>query len=119
MNIADAVNPPPAVQTIGVADFRVWFGIGIGVVLTSLLLFASSRFDRTGGTLTISLLIVLGFLGAVSYCLIFTIPTDEVTPGIVGGLTAGFGAVCAHWLGKPHNGANGNGNGKPSPADGP
>jgi hypothetical protein len=45
-------------------------------------------------------MITLGMLGAVGYCLIFTIPTDDITPGVVGGLTAGFGAVVAHWLGR-------------------
>ena len=45
-------------------------------------------------------------LGSVAYCLIFTIPTDDITPGVVGGLTAGFGAVVAYWLG--HRGGGGN-----------
>ena len=47
-------------------------------------------------------LITIAFIGAVGYCLFFTVPQDEVTPAVVGGLTAGFGAVVAHWLGRPH-----------------
>jgi hypothetical protein len=30
----------------------------------------------------------------------FTVPPDDITPGVVGGLTAGFGAVVAYWLGR-------------------
>ena len=45
-------------------------------------------------------MIVLGMLGTVAYCLIFTVPNNNITPGVVGGLTAGFGTVVAHWLGR-------------------
>jgi hypothetical protein len=88
------VNPPP------VGDYRVFLGVGAGVLLTCVLLVISGRFDATGGPLTISLMIVLGMLGACAYCLIFTVPNDDITPGVVGGLTAGFGAVVAYWLGR-------------------
>ena len=59
---------------------------------------------QPGGTLTISIMITLGMLGATAYCLIYTIPTDDITPGVVGGLTAGFGAVVAYWLGRTGEG---------------
>jgi hypothetical protein len=91
------INPPPAIRLL---DYPIVVGVPLGVALTVLLLFAAGRFDPTHGALTISLLIVLGMLGATSYCLIFTIPQDDITPGIVGGLVAGFGAVVAHWLGR-------------------
>jgi hypothetical protein len=97
MTAADIVNPPPITE---ITNYPIAVGAVIGVVLTSALLFVSSKFDNSGGTLTISLLITVGMLGAVSYCLIFTIPNDDITPGVVGGLTAGFGAVVAHWLGR-------------------
>jgi hypothetical protein len=102
MTPEQVVNPPPPVPILptGVT-------VAVAVVLTMLLVVVSGRFDRTGGVLTISLLITVAFIGAVGYCLIFTVPIDEVTPSVVGGLTAGFGAVVAHWLGKVVALANG------------
>jgi FtsH-binding integral membrane protein len=88
------VNPPPTL------NYLVPAAIVATVLMTAILLAVSTRMDRTKGTLTISLLIVVSFVGVTSYCLIFTIPTDEVTPAVVGGLTAGFGAVVAYWLGR-------------------
>jgi hypothetical protein len=75
-------------------------GVAAGAICTTFILAVAKRFDPTNGTLTISVMIVLAMMGATAYCLIFTIPTDDITPGVVGGLTAGFGAVVAHWLGR-------------------
>jgi hypothetical protein len=80
--------------------FRPGIAVALAVLLTAILLVVAARFDQTKGPLTISLLITLGMLGSVAYCLIFTIPNDDITPGVVGGLTAGFGAVVAYWLGR-------------------
>lgn len=93
----DAFNPPPKVA---LSSYPSVVAIIATVVFTALLLVVSHKFDTSGGALTISILITLGMLGAVAYCLIFTIPNDDITPGIIGGLTAGFGAVVAHWLGR-------------------
>jgi hypothetical protein len=100
MSPAEVINPPPAnIELTAI-------GLAIGVILTTVLLIAAKFFDHTAGTLTISIMIVLGMLGATAYCLIFTIPTDDITPGVVGGLTAGFGAVIAHWFGRVRNGGS-------------
>lgn len=101
MTAAEVVNPPPP---IAVTDFPILIGAVIGCVLTSIMLAVAGKFDKSGGALTISLLITIGMLGAVSYCLIFTIPNDDITPSVVGGLTAGFGAVVAYWLGRAREG---------------
>jgi hypothetical protein len=93
----EAFNPPPQVP---LSAFPSSIAVAVVVVFASILLFVSNKYDPTQGALTLSLLITLGMLGAVAYCLIFTIPNDDITPGIVGGLTAGFGAVVAHWLGR-------------------
>jgi hypothetical protein len=93
----EAFNPPPSVP---LTAYPSSIAVAVVVVFTCGLLVVSSKFDPTDGALTISLLITLGMLGSVAYCLIFTIPNDDITPGIVGGLTAGFGAVVAHWLGR-------------------
>jgi hypothetical protein len=37
-------------------------------------------------------------------CLFFTIPSDEITSGVIGGLVAAFGAVIAHWIGRSQDG---------------
>lgn len=92
----DVVNPPPSVALLPYPAAATALGIA---VLTGLILLISSKFDRTNGPLTISIMVVLSMIGSVSYCLIFTVPQDDLTPGIIGGLTAGFGAVIAYWLG--------------------
>lgn len=97
MTVADVVNPP---IVTGVGNFPATIIVGSSVILTAVLLVLAGKFDPTQGVLTISLLITVGMLAAIAYCLIFTIPQDDITPGVVGGLTAGFGAVVAYWLGK-------------------
>jgi hypothetical protein len=91
------VTPNPLPKLL---DFPASIGLAIVVGLTTILLFVASRFDPTGGSLTISLLVVLGFLGLVVFCALFTIPSDEITSGAIGGLVAAFGAVVAFWLGR-------------------
>jgi hypothetical protein len=94
---ADVVNAP---LVTGVGNFPATIIVGSTVILTMVLLVVSSRFDPTRGPLTLSILITLGMLAAITYCLIFTIPVDDITPSVVGGLTAGFGAVLAYWFGR-------------------
>jgi uncharacterized BrkB/YihY/UPF0761 family membrane protein len=81
-------------------DYPVLATIGFGVAFTTILVIVAGRFDPTGGPLTISLLIVSTFVATVTFSLFFTIPNDEITSAIIGGLVAAFGAVVAHWLGK-------------------
>lgn len=102
MSPSEVVNAPPAVTTF--VPYPIAVGVCLAVLLTTTLLYVSGRFDTTGGPLTISILIVLGMLGACAYCLVFTVPQDDITPGVVGGLTAGFGAVVAYWLGRTQTG---------------
>jgi uncharacterized BrkB/YihY/UPF0761 family membrane protein len=92
-------------------DYPATIGIGVGIVFITVLLIISSKFDHTGGVLTISLLIVLAFIGVVTFCMFFTIPNDEITSGVIGGLVAAFGAVIAHWIGRD---SSSNGNGPPA-----
>jgi hypothetical protein len=95
--MADYVNPPP---TPKILDYPASVGLIIAVVLVTILLVVTSRFDPTGGTLTISLLVVLAFISLVTFCAFFTVPSDEITSGAIGGLVAAFGAVVAYWLGR-------------------
>jgi hypothetical protein len=94
---AELAVPPP---TPKILDYPASVGLIIAVVLVTILLVVTSRFDPTGGTLTISLLVVLAFLSLVTFCAFFTIPTDEITSGAIGGLVAAFGAVVAYWLSR-------------------
>ena len=96
--MSDAVNVPPMVKLI---DYPVSIGLAIVIVLTAALLFLVARFDPSGGVLTISLIVTLAFIGATAFCMLFTIPTDESTASLIGGLTAAFGAIVSHWLGRP------------------
>jgi hypothetical protein len=100
MTAADFVNPPPSIAMLALPAVG---GVAVGVILTSVLLFVAGKFDPTQGVLTLSIMITLGMLGACAYCLIYSVPVDEITPSVVGGLTAGFGAVVAHWLGRAQN----------------
>jgi predicted membrane metal-binding protein len=95
--MADIVNPPPIPKLL---DYPASIGLALAVVFTTILLFVAGKFDATGGTLTISLLVVIGFLSLVTFCAFFTVPSDEITSGAIGGLVAAFGAVVAHWLGR-------------------
>jgi hypothetical protein len=69
------------------------------LIMTALLLLVAKRLDATQGVLTISILVVLGFLGVIVVSVLFTIPHDESTAAVIGGLVAAFGAVVAYWLG--------------------
>jgi|HubBroStandDraft_2_1064218.scaffolds.fasta_scaffold07722_4 hypothetical protein len=95
--VADVVNPPPAVALINYPSAVTVAG---GVLFTCILLFFVGKFDPTRGPLTISILIVLSMIGTIAYVLVFTVPQDEITPAVVGALSAGFGAVVAYWLGR-------------------
>jgi hypothetical protein len=67
---------------------------------TASLVVVAGRFDPTGGTLTISILVVLAMVSTTIFVMLFSIPTDEITSAVLGGLVAAFGAVMAFWLGK-------------------
>lgn len=97
MAASDLVIPPPTPKLL---DYPASVGLVIAVVLTGALLVVSKYYDPTGGSLTISLLVILAFLSLVTYCAFFTIPTDEITSGAIGGLVAAFGAVVAYWIGR-------------------
>jgi hypothetical protein len=95
---AEIANAPPMPV---VANYPVALALVATVMLTAVVVVIAGRFDPTQGTLTISTLIIVAFIGTTAFCLFFNVPTDEVTPAVVGGLTAGFGAVVAYWLGRP------------------
>jgi uncharacterized BrkB/YihY/UPF0761 family membrane protein len=97
MSPSDVVSPPPIPRIV---DYPGSVAIALGVVFTTVLVFVASRFDPTAGALTISILVVLAFIATVVFCLFFTVPNDEITSAVLGGLVASFGAVVAHWLGR-------------------
>jgi hypothetical protein len=100
----DLIVPPP---TPRILDYPATIGLACAVLFTAVLLIVASRFDPSHGVLTLSLVVVLSFIGAVTFCLFFTVPADEITASVVGGLTAGFGAVISHWLGPQRNSSDG------------
>jgi hypothetical protein len=104
MSASDLVIPPPTPKLI---DYPGSIGVGLIIIFTTVLLGVAGRFDPTGGTLTLSLMVTLAFIGVVVVCMFFTGPNSEVTAGVVGGLTAAFGAVIAHWLGRTKEGPKG------------
>lgn len=97
MSPGDLIVPPPTPKLL---DYPASLGIALEIVFVTILLFVSSKFDQSGGVLTISLLVVLAFIGVVTFCVFFTVPNDEATAAVIGGLTASFGAIIAYWLGR-------------------
>ena len=81
-------------------DYPVLFSVGGVVIFTMILIYIIKAFDPTGGTLTISLIVVLAFMAVVCFTIFFNVPTDEITSSVIGGLVASFGAVIAYWLGR-------------------
>jgi uncharacterized BrkB/YihY/UPF0761 family membrane protein len=100
MSPSDFIPPP----TPKMFDYPGATGVAFIVVFVTMLLFVAGKFDPSGGVLTLSLLVTLAFIGTVVFCLFFTVPNDEITSGVIGGLIAAFGAVIAHWLGRPKEG---------------
>jgi hypothetical protein len=89
------VTPPKILDYPGLSSA---IGVVIGVAM---LLVIIKNFDPTGGTLAVSLMVILAFIAVVAFSLLYNIPADdELTPGVVGGLVAAFGAVVAYWLGR-------------------
>ena len=93
----DLINPPPSPK---VSDYPALMAVGFGILFTAVLLVVSGRFDPTGGTLTISIMIVLAMIAVIAICLFYTIPSDQATAAVIGGLVAAFGAVISYWLGQ-------------------
>ena len=83
-----------------ITDYPAAVGIALVTVLTALLLFITARLDPTSGVLTISLMVIVAFIGMVMFSLLFVIPTGDTTSSVIGGLIAAFGAVVAFWLGR-------------------
>lgn len=92
---SELLVPPPSPKML---DYPGTLGIGLEVVFVGVLLVIAGKFDVTGGQLTISLLIVLSFIGVVIFCLFYSVPSDESTSLVIGGLVAAMGAVVSHWL---------------------
>jgi uncharacterized membrane protein YeiH len=89
------IVPPPPFKFV---DYPAAWAVSFAVVGSIILLLISSRFDTTSGALTISLLIVLGFIGVLFYSVTVTVPRDETTAAVIGALTAAFGGVITFWL---------------------
>lgn len=89
-----------------VLDYPIMTGLTVEVVSVVILLLVAKRFDPSHGSLTVSLLIIVAFIALAVYASIFTIPADEETATIIGGLVAAFGAVVAFWIGRSGDGGN-------------
>lgn len=94
----DLINPPPSPKIL---DYPALMTVFVAAIITTVMLFIAGKFDPTGGPLTISLMVVVAFLGMVAFTLFFTVPTDEITSAVAGALVLAFGAIIAYWLGRP------------------
>jgi hypothetical protein len=100
------IVPPPRFTYV---DYPGAIAIVIAVLGTLFLVLLAGKFDRTGGALTVSLLVVLAFIGILAYAVTVTVPRDETTAAVIGALTAGFGGVITYWLKNRGGGSNGEG----------
>jgi 4-amino-4-deoxy-L-arabinose transferase-like glycosyltransferase len=98
VNPNNPIIPPPSVV---IGNYPVLVTIASVVAFTAALVWIAKYFDPTQGPLTISIVVVLAFVATVVFCLLYTIPNDEITSAAAGGLVAAFGAVVAFWLGRP------------------
>ena len=89
------IVPPPKFTYV---DFPATIAITTAVIGSCILILLASRFDQTKGALTISLLVILAFVGVLAYSVTVTVPRDETTAAVIGALTAGFGGVITYWL---------------------
>ena len=97
MSPSDVVNLPPAPKVL---NYPGLMAVGFGVVGVAILLFVSGRFDASGGILTISLLIVLAFIGVIAISVFYTVPQDETTSSVIGALTMAVGGIISFWLSR-------------------
>lgn len=103
MSPSDVVIPPPT--GLKHFDYPVAVALLFLCLFTTILVFVASRFDPTQGLLTISIMVVVAFCAALGFSMLFTVPNDETTSLVVGGLVASFSAVITYWLTK-RNGGN-------------
>ena len=91
------IVPPPKFTYV---DFPATIAIlhYCTVIGSCVLILLASRFDQTKGALTVSLLVILAFVGVLAYSVTVTVPRDETTAAVIGALTAGFGGVITYWL---------------------
>ena len=80
------IVPPPKLQYV---DFPATVAISAAVLGALALLLFVDRLDPTKGALTVSLLVVLAFIGVLAYSVTVTVPRDETTAAVIGALTAG------------------------------
>lgn len=83
-----------------VFPFPASIAAGIVVFLAVLTLLASSRFDQTGGLLTISILIVAAFIAVAFTSLLYNYQQTAVVDILVGALATALGAVVSYWMGR-------------------
>ena len=65
------IVPPPRFQFVDFPATTAVVAVSLGAIALMLL---SSRFDNTAGALTISLLIILAFVGVLAYSVTVTVP---------------------------------------------
>lgn len=67
---------------------------------TLIAVYVANRWDRTGGELTLAVLIVIGTVTAAYASMIYNIQQNPLTEMLVGSLATALGAVMARWMGR-------------------
>lgn len=73
-------------------------------VVTAGIVAVSRKYDHTGGLLTLSCLIVQGFITASFASMIYNVQQNPITEILVGALATSMGAIVAYWMSgtRPH-----------------
>jgi ABC-type methionine transport system permease subunit len=68
-------------------------------LITGVMVVVARKWDRSGGLLTVSILIVQGFITASFGAMIYNVRLNPITDILVGALATSMGAIVAHWTG--------------------
>lgn len=75
-------------------------------VLAILIVIVAKKFDSTHGLLTISVMVIMGFITATFASMIYSVPQVPTTEILIGGLSTSVGAVIAYWMSSARRGGD-------------
>lgn len=101
--MSDATEiPTPREITWPTVPFPASIAALMVVVGSILILIAASRFDRSEGLLTVSLLVVVGFITTNFTGILYGVPQTPTNEIMIGALATSLGAVIAFWMSSRH-----------------
>jgi 1,4-dihydroxy-2-naphthoate octaprenyltransferase len=96
------MNPettPGYIDNLNAMPFLALIAAMCVMAASAVLVMLARYFDRTGGAVTIAIIVVVGFITATYASMIYDIKQTPLTEILVGALAAALGGVVAHYLG--------------------